>query len=36
LVTELLDDQLHTSDTETSLEVNFAVVKFKHAVKRKR
>ena len=32
---ELLDDNLKTSDTETSVELNFAVLKFKHTVKRK-
>ena len=32
---ELLGDDLKTSDTETSIELNFAVLKFKHTVKRK-
>ena len=32
---ELLGDDLKTSDTETSVELNFAVLKFKHTVKRK-
>ena len=34
LVSELFEDELHTSDTETSIELNFAVLKFKHAIKR--
>jgi len=36
LIAELLDDDLHTTDTETSIELNFAVLKFKHTVKRKK
>lgn len=36
LIAEILDDDLHTSDAETSIELNFAVLKFKHMVKRKR
>ena len=35
IMAELLGDDLHTSDTETSLELNFAVLKFKHTIKRK-
>ncbi|MGO8755119.1 MAG: hypothetical protein ACLQHK_07805 [Gallionellaceae bacterium] len=35
LITEILDDDLQTSDTETSIELNFAVLKFKHTVKKK-
>jgi hypothetical protein len=34
LVSELFEDELHTSDTETSIELNFAVLKFKHVIKR--
>ena len=34
LVSELFDEQLQTSDTETSIELNFAVLKFKHTIKR--
>jgi hypothetical protein len=30
LITRILDDDLQTSDTETSFELNFAVLKFKH------
>ena len=34
LVSELFEDELHPSDTETSIELNFAVLKFKHVIKR--
>jgi len=36
LIAELLDDDLQTSDAETTIELNFAVLKFKHTVKKKR
>jgi hypothetical protein len=36
LIAEILDDDLHTSDAETSIELNFAVLKFKHMIKKKR
>jgi hypothetical protein len=36
MITELLDDDLQTSDTETSIELNFAVLKFKHMIKKKK
>jgi hypothetical protein len=35
ILAELLGEDLHTSDTETSIELNFAVLKLKHTVKRK-
>ena len=35
LIAEVLDDDLITSDTETSIELNFAVLKFKHTIKKK-
>ena len=35
LIAEIFDDYLHTSDTETSIELNFAVLKFKHTTKKK-
>jgi len=35
MITELLNDDLETTDTETSIELNFAVLKFKHTVKKK-
>jgi hypothetical protein len=34
LIAEVLDDDLYTSGTETSIELNFAVLKFKHTVKK--
>jgi hypothetical protein len=34
LIAEILDDELQTSETETIIELNFAVLKFKHTVKR--
>ena len=34
LVSGLFDDQLQNSGTETSIELNFAVLKFKHTIKR--
>jgi len=36
IISELIGDNLETSDTETSIELNFAVLKFKHTVKRKK
>ena len=35
LIVEIFDDDLQTSDTETSIELNFAVLKFKHTIKKK-
>ena len=35
IITDLLGDELHVSDTETTIELNFAVVKLKHKIKRK-
>jgi hypothetical protein len=32
LITELLDPEIETTGTETSIELNFAVLKFKHKV----
>jgi hypothetical protein len=34
LITELLDPEIETTGTETSIEFNFAVVKFKHTIKK--
>jgi hypothetical protein len=34
IVSELFDEELQTKDTETSIELNFAVLKFKHTIKR--
>ena len=35
LIAEIFDDDLQTNDTETSIELNFAVLKFKHTIKKK-
>jgi len=36
LIAEILDDDLAVSDSETSIELNFAVLKFKHTIKKKK
>jgi phage regulator Rha-like protein len=36
IFSELFDDHLRTSDSETSLELNFAVLKLRHTIKRNR
>ena len=33
LIAEILDDDLQTSDAETTIELNFAVLKFKHTIR---
>jgi hypothetical protein len=35
IIADILDDDLQVSDTETSIEINFALMKFKHTVKKK-
>ena len=35
LIAGIFDDDLQTSDSETSIELNFAVLKFKHIIKKK-
>jgi hypothetical protein len=35
IISELLDNDLQTSETETSIELNFAVLKFKHTITKK-
>jgi hypothetical protein len=35
IIAEILDDDLKTTDTESSIEINFAVLKFKHLIKKK-
>jgi hypothetical protein len=35
IIGDILEDELQTTDTETSIEINFAVLKFKHLIKRK-
>jgi len=34
IISELLDNDLRTSESETTIELNFAVLKFKHTVKK--
>ena len=36
LIAEVLDDDLQTDGTETTIELNFAVLKFKHTIKKKK
>lgn len=36
ILADLLDDGMQTTDTETTVELNFAVLKLKHTVKRKK
>ena len=36
LIAGIFDDDLQMSDTETSIELNFAVLKFKHTIKKKK
>ncbi|MDR0969025.1 MAG: ORF6N domain-containing protein [Lentimicrobiaceae bacterium] len=35
IIANILGDDLKTTDTETTIELNFAVLKFKHSIKRK-
>jgi len=35
IIAEILDDDLKVTDTETSIEINFAVLKFRHLIKKK-
>jgi len=35
IIAEILEDDLQTTDRETTIELNFAVLKFKHVIKRK-
>lgn len=35
IIADILDDDMKVSDTETTIDLNFAVLKFKHTVKRK-
>ena len=35
IIAEILEDDLQTTDTEATIELNFAVLKFKHVIKRK-
>lgn len=36
IIADILGDDLQVTDTETSLEINFALMKFRHTVKKKR
>ena len=35
MIAEVLDNDIETKDTETTIELNFALLKFKHAIKKK-
>ena len=35
IIADILDDDLEVTDTETSLEINFALMKFKHTVRKR-
>ncbi|MDR2563480.1 MAG: ORF6N domain-containing protein [Prevotellaceae bacterium] len=35
IIADILDDSLKTTDTETTIELNFALMRFKHTIKRK-
>lgn len=35
IIAKILDNDLQTTDTETSIELNFAVLKFNHTLKKK-
>ena len=35
IISELLDNDLQTNESETTIEINFAVLKFKHTIKKK-
>ena len=36
IIAEILDNDLETNESETTIELNFAVLKFKHIIKRKK
>ena len=36
LIAEILDNDLQTDESETTIELNFAVLKFKHTIKKKK
>jgi len=36
IIAEILDDDLEITDTETTVELNFALLKFKHTIKKKK
>lgn len=35
IISDILGEEMKTTDTETTVELNFAVLKFKHTIKRK-
>jgi hypothetical protein len=35
IIAEILDDDLVTTERETTIELNFAILKFKHTLKKK-
>ena len=36
IIAEILDDDLVTTDTETTVEINFSLLKFKHIIKKRK
>ena len=36
IIAVILDDDLETTDTETTVELNLALLKFKHTIKKKK
>ena len=36
IITDLLGDEMQTTDTETSIEITLALMKFKHTIKQKK
>ncbi|MDR1023461.1 MAG: ORF6N domain-containing protein [Prevotellaceae bacterium] len=36
IIADILGDDLHVTDTETSIEINFALMKFKHTIKQRK
>jgi len=36
IIAEVLDNDIETTDTETTIELNFALLKFKHTIKKKK
>jgi len=36
IIAEILDEDLVTNESETTIELNFAVLKFKHTIKKKK
>jgi len=36
IIADILDDDLQVTDTESSIEINFALMKFKHTIRRKK